>query len=115
MSRSTFNATLCLVGVAIVAAFAVLFVECKRIVDDPVAGDSLFARTVLDDVFRSFRPSNYPMGMTRADFGWALYPRVSLYMLIGFAFIAAGWARQYGFWAAAERPKNETESEEPSD
>ena len=103
MTRSVFNAALCVVGVAIVVACGVLFVQCKQIVDDPIANDNHFARAVLDDAFRGLRPSRYPNGVTQADLGRVLYSRVSLYMLIGFAFIGAAWARQYGFWSPAER------------
>lgn len=99
MTRSAFNASLCVVGVAIVATCAVLFVQCKRIVDDPVADDNHFAHAVLDDVFRNLRPSQYPNGVTQADLGHALYSRVSLDTLIGFAFIGVAWARQYGYGA----------------
>lgn len=99
MTRSAFNALLCVVGVTIVATCAVLFVQCKRIVDHNVATDNLFAQAVLNDVLRNL-PSRYPNGITPADFRRALYSRVSLYTLVGFAFIGVAWARQYGYWAA---------------
>ncbi|APZ96643.1 hypothetical protein Fuma_06316 [Fuerstiella marisgermanici] len=114
MARSAFNASLCFVGVAIVATCAVLFVQCRRIVVDNVATDNLFAQAVLHDVLRSL-PARYPNGITPEELGKVLYSRVSLYTLVGFAFIGAAWARQYGFWSIAARPTTELPFDNSSD
>ena len=102
MKPSIFNVVLLIVGLAIVAACGVLFVQCTGIAENNVKSENLFAQTVLDDVLRSL-PRKYPNGIRPAELRWELYFRVALYTGIGIAFIGAAAYRQYRFQKSGRR------------
>jgi len=94
MKPSIFNVVLFIVGLAIVVACGVLFVQSTRIADNNRKSENQFAQAVLDDVLRNLL-HKYPNGIRPDELRWELYSRVALYTAIGFAFIGAAGFRQY--------------------